>query len=56
MIIDILADTSTDCLKMLPYLFAAFLLLEALEQYSNTFTEKVLSKVGKAGPLSLIHI
>mgnify|MGYP002508864834 CR=1 FL=1 len=51
MIIDILADTSTDCLKMLPYLFAAFLLLEALEQYSNTFTEKVLSKVGKAGPM-----
>lgn len=49
---DILADTGMDCLKMLPYLFAAFVLLEALEQYSNTFTEKVLSKVGKAGPVA----
>ena len=52
MIIDILADTSMDCLKMLPYLFAAFLLIEVLERYSGAFTEKVLLKVGKAGPIA----
>lgn len=52
MIGDILADTGIDCLKMLPYLFAAFVLIEALEQYSGAFTEKVLLKVGKAGPVA----
>ncbi len=51
MIRDILADTSMDCLKMLPYLFLAFLLIEALEHYSGAFTEKALRKVGKAGPV-----
>lgn len=52
MIGDILADTSMDCLKMLPYLFVAFILIEAFEQYSGTFTKKMLLKVGKAGPLA----
>ena len=28
MIIDVLADALADCLKMLPFLFAAFLLIE----------------------------
>lgn len=50
MLKEILMDTSIDCLKMLPYLFAAFVLLEVLEQYSGIFTGKLLSKVGKAGP------
>lgn len=49
MITEILIDTSMDSLKMLPYLFAAFVLLEILEQYSGAFTQRVLSKVGKAG-------
>lgn len=52
MIMDILLDTGIDCLRMLPYLFAAFLLIEVLEQYSGPFTEKVLLKVGKAGPVA----
>ena len=34
MIIDVLADALADCLKMLPFLFAAFLLIEGLEHYS----------------------
>lgn len=52
MIGDILADTSIDCLKMLPYLFLAFVLIEALERYSGAFTEKALRQVGKAGPVA----
>ena len=52
MIGDILADTSMDCLKMLPYLFVAFLLIEALEKYSKAFPEKILLRVGKAGPVA----
>ena len=51
MIKDVILDTGLDCLKMLPYLFVAFILIEALEHYSGEFTEKVLAKVGKAGPI-----
>lgn len=52
MIGEILADTSLDCLKMLPYLLAAFILIEALEHYSGAFSEKMLLRVGKAGPVA----
>lgn len=47
---DVFADTGIDCLKMLPFLFVAFVLIEGMEQYSGEFTEKLLLKVGKAGP------
>lgn len=49
---DILTDAGGDALKMLPFLFAAFLAIEALEHYSTDFTEKFLVKVGKAGPIA----
>ncbi|BDF32658.1 hypothetical protein CE91St62_07280 [Lachnospiraceae bacterium] len=48
---DVLLDTALDCLKMLPFLFAAFILIEALEYYSSDFTAKLLAGVGKAGPV-----
>ena len=38
MIIDVLADALADCLKMLPFLFVAFLLIEGLEHYSTAIT------------------
>lgn len=41
-----------DCLKMLPFLFAAFLLIEALEHYSGNLSARVMEKVGKAGPVA----
>ena len=40
-----------DCLRMLPFLFAAFLLIEALEHYSGNLSAKVMEKGGKAGPV-----
>lgn len=48
---DVLMDAGADVLKMLPFLLAAYLVIEALEHYSTEFTEKILKKMGNAGPL-----
>lgn len=48
---EILIETCMDSMKMLPFLFLAFLLIEILERYSGGMTEKLLKKVGKAGPI-----
>lgn len=40
-----------DSLKTLPFLFLAFLLMEALEHYSGHMTDKAFGKAGKAGPV-----
>lgn len=52
MILDALLDAILDTLRILPFLFAAFLALEAIEHYSNQYTNRFLSKVGKTGPLA----
>lgn len=44
-------DTVLDCLKMLPFLFFAFLLLEAVEHHTSKKTDKILAKSGNFGPL-----
>ena len=49
---DVLLDTILDSVRMLPFLFAAFLLLEALEHYSTAFVNKTLSRLNKAGPIA----
>ena len=51
MILDALLDAVLDTLKTLPFLFAAFLAIEALEHYSNHYMNRLLGKVGKAGPV-----
>ena len=51
MLVDAVMDTTFDCLKMLPFFFFSFILIEALEHYSSDFTAKALAKVGKAGPV-----
>ena len=48
---EILIETCVDSIKMLPFLFLAFLLIEFLECYSGKMTENLLKKVGKAGPI-----
>ena len=45
MLIDVFTDAALDCIKMLPFLFLAFLLIEALEHYSSDFTKKLMIKV-----------
>ena len=51
MIVHILEHAIEDLVKMLPFLFVAFLLIEALEHYSTEHTKRMLARVGKAGPL-----
>ena len=51
MMADICIDACIDVVKMLPFLYVAFILIEALEHYSTDFTEQILKKVGKAGPV-----
>ncbi len=51
LIIHTIEHALSDCLRMLPFLFAAFLLIEALEHYSGNLSARVMEKVGKAGPL-----
>ncbi len=48
---DMILDTVLDCLKMLPFLFAAFLLIEALEHYSGNFVSKIFGGIGRKGPI-----
>ena len=49
MLVDVLLDAAIDCVKMLPFLFVAFLLIEALEHYSSDFKKKLMIKIDKAG-------
>lgn len=50
MISDAFLDAVLDTLRTLPFLFAAFLVIEAMEHYSNQYSSRVLARVGKAGP------
>ena len=53
MFIDILLDAAIDCVKMLPFLFLAFLLIEALEHYSSDFTKKLMCVLFKLLPQAI---
>lgn len=48
---DIIIDTLVDALKILPFLFITFLLLELLEHKLSNKTKNVISKSGKVGPI-----
>lgn len=50
MIVDAFLDAVLDTLRTLPFLFAAFLLIEAIEHYSGSFGSRMLARMGKAGP------
>ena len=52
MFTEALREAFFDSLQMLPFLFADFLILEAVEHYSSGFMKKALYKVGKAGPVA----
>lgn len=52
MFIDVLIDSLIDTLKMLPFLLAAFFLLEYMEHRAGKKTVALLSRAGKAGPLA----
>lgn len=49
--LEILLDTLTDALKMLPFLFAAFCIIELLEHHAGENLSRFFARSGKAGPL-----
>lgn len=52
MLFSIVKDTLADSLKMLPFLFVAYLLIEYVEHRHSEAMERVLSGGGKLGPLT----
>lgn len=51
MILHALEHAFWDTVRMVPFLLAAFLILEALEHYSNRYMNRLLGRMGKAGPV-----
>ena len=49
--INIIIDTIIDNIKLLPFLFIAFLIIELLEHKFSNHTKKFISKSGEFGPL-----
>ena len=49
--LDVILDTLMDALKLLPFLFVAFLIIEAIEHKLSHKSKKVITKAGKVGPL-----
>ena len=51
MILDILKDTLLDTIKLIPFLFVAFLIIELIEHKMSDKNEKILKKAGRFGPV-----
>lgn len=49
--LDVIVETLVDALKLLPFLFVAFFLIELLEHKFYTQSKKFINKAGRLGPL-----
>lgn len=49
--LDVLIDTLIDGIKLLPFLFVAYLIMEILEHKTSNKTKNIIQKSGKFGPL-----
>lgn len=49
--IDVLKDTAIDALKLIPFLFLTYLIMELLEHKASDKTEEAIKQSGKFGPL-----
>lgn len=49
--LDIILDTLLDTLKLIPFLFVAFIILEYIEHKLNNKNKSKIAKAGKLGPL-----
>ena len=49
--LDVLIDTIVDSLKILPFLFIAYLVIELIEKKAGEKTTKLIKKSGKFGPV-----
>jgi len=50
--LDVLLDTALDCLKLLPFLFLTYLVLEFIEDKTADFTQKLVRRAGMWGPFA----
>ena len=48
--LDILIDTLIDAVKILPFLFLAYLIMEYIEHKTSNKTRETIKKSGKFGP------
>ena len=51
LLIDILADSALDTLKLVPFLFVTYLVLEALEHAAGVKVNAAIKRAGAAGPV-----
>lgn len=49
--LDVLLDAIIDCIKLLPFLFLTYLLMEYIEHKTNSKSKQIIKKSGKFGPL-----
>lgn len=49
--LDVLKDTLIDGIKLIPFLFIAYLVMEYIEHKTSDKTKKIIQKSGKFGPL-----
>ncbi len=49
-LMDAFVDALVDCLKMLPILYIAYLVMELFEHHAGEKTNRIIMRVGKAGP------
>ena len=49
--LDVIVDTLLDGIKLIPFLFIAFLILELLEHKLSGKNKKIIEKSGKFGPI-----
>ena len=51
MLIDALTDSLVDTVKLIPFLFVTYLVMEYLEHHTGDRTTGLLARMGKAGPI-----
>ncbi len=49
--LDLITDTLLDALKLLPFLFVTYLLIELIEHHTDRKTQELLRRSGRMGPL-----
>lgn len=51
LLLDVILDTGIDAIKILPFLFVTYLLMEILEHHAGDHTQELVEKSGHFGPL-----
>ena len=49
--LEVLEDTIIDALKLIPFLFITYIIMELIEHHAGEKTENVIKKSGKFGPV-----